>query len=70
MQRTWGQRVEYEREAPRPGRLTSIGEALEEVLGAYASRSMQAAKSAPQPNYSPDFAAAGSMSACGSVSTR
>lgn len=67
---TTGPRAEYQAEAPRPGRLASIGEALEEALGAYAGRAMQNAKSAPRAGYSAVFEGAGSMSACGSVSTR
>lgn len=70
MRRMLGPRAEYQSEPPRAERLTSIGVALEEVLGAYASRSMQAARHAPRPSYSPALAAGGSMSACGSLSTR
>jgi hypothetical protein len=71
MMRTVGPRAEFQTEAPRPGRLASIGEALEEVLGAYASRSMQAARANARPSYSPvALDGAGAMSACGSLSTR
>lgn len=61
-------RAEYQPDAPRAERLTSIGEALEEVLGAYAARSRP--RTPARPVYSPVLAAAGSMIACGSLSTR
>lgn len=61
-------RAEYRLETPRPDRVTSIGEALEGVLGAFAAR--QRARQPIRPGYSPALAGAGSMSACGSVSTR
>ncbi len=70
MTRSMAPRAEYQCEPPRPGRLVSMGEALEEVLGAYAARSMQAARNAARPSYSAGLDAGGSMSACGSLSTR
>ena len=66
-------RAAFQAEAPRPDRLTSIGEALEEVLGAYAGRvagrgNARAGHSAATPSSSSLFE--GSMMAFGSLSTR
>jgi len=60
--------AEYRADAPRSDRATSIGEAMEEVLGAFAAR--QGARPSSRPAYSPVFVAVGSMSDCGSVMTR
>ena len=58
----------YRQETPRPERVTGIGEALEEVLGAFAAR--QGGRSVARPAYSPVFVGAASTNACGSVMTR
>ncbi len=60
--------AEYRLELPRPDRVTSIGEALEGVLGAFAARHL--ARQPARPGYSPALVEVGSISACGSVSTR
>lgn len=60
--------AEYRAESPQPERVTSLGEALEEVLGAFAAR--QGGRAPSRPRYSPVLVGASSISACGSVMTR
>ncbi len=63
-------RTEFRQEPPRAERLASIGEALEEVLGAYAGRVV--GRSQQRGNYLASAGASveGSMMAFGSLSTR